>query len=251
LASWIFRPRQNSAAHLRLFCFPYAGGGASIFRNWPDALEPGVEVLAVQLPGRETRIREACYTLMSTLMPVLRQALLPYFGAPFAFFGHSVGALIAFELARQLRRQGDPAPVQLFVSGHRAPHLADRDPPIHQLPDAQFLEELRRLKGTPKQVLENLELLDLLLPALRADFALYENHAYSPEAPLDCPISAFGGRQDQEVSREELEAWRDQTTRSFMLEMFEGDHFFLQSTQRALLQALSVALLSHVPGPRN
>lgn len=135
------------------------------------------------------------------------------------------------------------SPVHLFVSGHRAPQVPDRDPPIHALPESEFLQELRRFNGTPQAVLENAELMELLLPTLRADFAVVETYAYTPEPPLNCPIAAFGGLQDREVSGDELEAWREQTNASFVLEMFPGDHFFLHSAGSLLLQSLSQKLL--------
>ena len=143
---------------------------------------------------------------------------------PYAFFGHSMGSLISFELVRYLRREGhDPGPVRLFVSGHRAPQLPDPDPPTHHLAEPEFIEELRRLKGTPEEVLQNAELLRLMLPLLRADFALCETYIYRPEKPLTCPITAFGGLQDDEVPRETLAAWHEQTYNSFKLRFFVGE----------------------------
>ena len=237
--SWIACPKPNRRAHLRLFCFPYAGGGISIFRTWPDSLPPGVEVYLVQLPGRESRMRETPFTQLSPLLQALAQGLWPYLDMPFAFLGHSLGALVSFELARQLRRQNDPGPAHLFVSGHCAPQVPSRYPPLHQLPESEFLAELCHLKGTPEAVLQNAELMQLLLPVLRADFAIDETYVYTPAEPLDCPISAFGGWQDDRVSRDDLAAWRDQTRSSFTLRMFPGDHFFLHSSRTSLLRALS------------
>jgi medium-chain acyl-[acyl-carrier-protein] hydrolase len=130
----------------------------------------------------------------------------------------------------------------LFVSAHRAPQVPDPDAPIHALPNPEFLQELRRYNGTPEAVLENAELMQLLLPTLRADFAVVETYAYTPEQPLDCPITAFGGLDDREVSSDELEAWREQTNASFVLKMFPGDHFFLDSAKPLLLQSLSQKL---------
>jgi medium-chain acyl-[acyl-carrier-protein] hydrolase len=160
--------------------------------------------------------------------------------SPFAFFGHSLGALISFELTRRLRRQKTPSPLQLFISGCRAPQIPNPDPPIHQLPDAEFIEELGRFNGTPQAVLDNPELMEVFLPLLRSDIGLWETYVYDHEAPLDCPISAFGGLADEEVSREELAAWRDQTRSSFSMQMFPGDHFFLNGKEsNSLLEAIS------------
>jgi medium-chain acyl-[acyl-carrier-protein] hydrolase len=161
---------------------------------------------------------------------------------PFIFFGHSMGGLISFELARLLRRDYSLSPVHLFVSGRRAPQIPTPDPRIHTLPEPAFLEELRRLNGTPEAVLENSELMQLLIPTLRADFAVLETYVYAPGPTLDCPITTFGGLHDREVSCDELEAWREQTNAAFSLQMFPGDHFFLHSAQSLLLQSLSRAL---------
>ena len=242
LNSWMTCRKPIPQARLRLFCFPYAGGGVSIFRAWSDGLPADVEVCPVQLPGRGTRLMEPPFTRLSPLIQALAQALFPLLDKPFAFFGHSLGALVSFELARQLRRQYAVQPVRLFISADRAPQIPNRDPPVHNLPEGEFLLELRRLNGTPSEVLEDEELRQIMLPLLRADFAVYETYGYSTEPPLNCPISAFGGLQDHRVSRGDLEAWRDQTSVSFSLRMFPGDHFFLNTTQPVVLRALSQEL---------
>ncbi len=237
--SWFAYPKPNPQASLRLFCFPYAGGRASVFRTWPEGLPTTVEVCPVQLPGRGSRLREAPFTRLSPLVQAIAQALLPHLDKPFAFFGHCVGALVSFELARQLRRQYGLSPAHFFVSGCGTPQIPDPNPLIHALPDSAFLEELRRRNGTPQEILEDPEMMQLLLPILRADFLMYETYTYTSEAPLDCPISAFGGLQDHAVSRERLEAWREQTSASFSLRMLPGNHFFLHTAQPHLLWMLS------------
>ena len=228
---WIKRSGHDSQTCFRLFCFPYAGGGASFFRTWPERLPPEIEVCAVQLPGRENRLNETPFDKLSSLIDALAEVLYPYLDFPFAFFGHSLGALISFELTRRLRRQKTPCPKQLFVSGRRAPQIPDPDPPIHQLPDAEFTEELRRFNGTPQAVLDNPELMEVFLPLLRSDIRLDETYVYDHEAPLDCSISAFGGLADEETSREELAAWCEQTRSRFSIQMFPGDHFFLNGKE--------------------
>jgi medium-chain acyl-[acyl-carrier-protein] hydrolase len=242
LDSWIACRKPSPQARLRLFCFPYAGGGVSIFRAWSDGLPADVEVCPIQLPGRGTRLMEPPFARLSPLIQALAEALFPLLDIPFAFFGHSLGALISFELARQLRRQHAVQPVRLFISADRAPQIPNRDPAIHSLPEREFLVEVCRLNGTPRKVLEDDELRQIMLPLLRADFAVYETYGYSTEPPLNCPISAFGGLQDQRVNRGDLEAWREQTSSSFSLRMFPGDHFFLNTTQASLLGALSQEL---------
>jgi medium-chain acyl-[acyl-carrier-protein] hydrolase len=240
--SWIACRKPRPQARLRLFCFPYAGGGALIFRTWADSLPADVEVCPIQLPGRGTRLMEPLCTQLSPLIQALAQALFPLLDKPFAFFGHSLGALVSFELARQLRRQYGVQPVRLFVSASRAPQLPHRGLPVHTLPEGDFLAELRHLNGIPRAVLEHEELMQITLPVLRADFAVYETYVYSTELPLNCPISTFGGLRDRTVSQSDLEAWREQTRGSFSLQMFPGDHFFLNTTQPLLLRVLSQEL---------
>ncbi len=171
--------------------------------------------------------------------PRSAQALFPLLDKPFAFFGHSLGALVGFEVARELRRQYDVYPVRLFVSSGHAPQIPRRGLPIQALPEREFLEELHSLNGTPIELLAHRELMEIMLPILRADFALYEDYVYVPDFPLNCPIMAFGGLEDRKVSHRDLEAWRDQTSVAFSLRMFPGDHFFLNATASPLLQVLS------------
>jgi medium-chain acyl-[acyl-carrier-protein] hydrolase len=240
---WLPSFRPNPRASLRLFCFPYAGGSNLIFREWPADLPAHVEVCAVQLAGRGGRLYEKPHTKMEPLVPDVAQALQPYLDKPFAFFGHSMGALISFELARWLRRQDKPEPLHLFVAGHGAPQIPATDPYTFDLPEAEFIEELRRLNGTPKEVLLHTELMQLRMPLLRADFELTQTYTYTAEPPLTCPISAFGGLADEEVKRELIEQWREQTRSSFSLSMFPGDHFFLNTARQQLLHTLSRELL--------
>ncbi|HEX8853681.1 MAG TPA: thioesterase domain-containing protein, partial [Pyrinomonadaceae bacterium] len=152
--------------------------------------------------------------------------------------GHSMGAILSFELTRALRRRHSLAPLHLFVSGRRAPHVRSDERVTYNLPTAEFIERLRHLKGTPAEVLEHEELLQLMLPILRADFELVETYRYEDEPPLSCPISVYGGLEDAEVEQEHLRAWCEQTIAACSLKMFEGDHFFLQTAQRLLLEAV-------------
>ncbi len=234
---WVMKPRVSNGASLRLFCFPYAGGGAIIYHGWPPRL-PMIELLSVQLPGRETRLKEAPYTSLPALVRATGQALLPFFDKPFCFFGHSMGALIAFELAREIRREYGLSPRHIFVSGRRAPTIPLQHKTIHDLPQKEFIERLRDLNGTRPAVLEFTELIELLLPMLKADFAICETYVYKHDEPLNCGISAFGGLEDGHVKREHLEAWRQQTVREFKLRMLPGDHFFLHSSQEVLLEIM-------------
>jgi medium-chain acyl-[acyl-carrier-protein] hydrolase len=238
----LFQQRANPQARMRLFCFPYAGGRDLIFRGWQEELPSFVEVCPVELPGRGRRLREAPFTRLTALVEDLGRDIVPYLDKPFAFFGHSMGAMISFELAQLLRREQGMTPAHLFVSGRRAPHVPEQSPTTYNLPEPEFLEELRRLNGTPREVLEHAELIQLTLPLLRADFEVVQTYDYKPLPPLSCPLTAFGGLQDVEVRREYLEAWRECTTGPFTLRMMPGDHFFLHTTRRLLLQVLAQQL---------
>ncbi len=237
--SWIFASRPNPQARMRLFCFPHAGGGASFFRPWIGALSADIEVCPVQLPGRENRLKEQPFNQFAPLISVLAQALRPYLTVPFAFFGHSMGALVSFGLTRQLRRQHDPIPIHLFLSAYRAPQIQNAEPPLHQLPESEFVKKVLALNGTKREVLENNELRQFLLPILRADFAVCETYDHTIEEPLACPITVFGGLQDNRVKPHDLAAWQEQTSGRFIQRMLPGDHFFLQTMRTPLLQLIS------------
>ena len=186
---WVVRFKPSPTARLRLFCFPYAGGGAAAYRPWVAGLPSSIELCAVKLPGREDRLREAPFERLSDLLPVLTQVVSSYTDMPYAFFGHSMGALIGFELARELRRQNQLEPAHLFVSAFRAPQRLTSRPDTHDLPDTEFIEEVgRRWGGIPDAVRNEPDLLALLLPTLRADLALVETYAYTSDHPLHYPI---------------------------------------------------------------
>lgn len=236
--AWVTCPQPNPQARFRLLCFPYAGGKASIFRTWSDGLLPDIEVCPLQLPGRGNRLKDPPFTQLPYLIQAMVPALLPRLDIPFALFGHSMGALISFELARHLRREYSLSPVHLFVSGRQAPQLPPLYAPLHPLPDPEFMAALHRLRGTPEPVLQNADMMQLLLPLLRADFTLSETYVYTSEAPLDCSISAFGGIQDELVNYDGLAAWRDQTWGIFKLHLMPGNHFFLNDARELIWSAI-------------
>ena len=239
---WLPYSALNPGANLRMFCFPYAGGGASVFHAWSGALTPRVEVCPVQLPGREHWMKQRPFTSLPELVRSVFDALVPHMDAPFVLFGHSMGALLAFELVRFLRREGAPQPRHIIVSGCRAPHVAEPERITYNLPEPELLEELRTLNGTPAGVLENPELMEILLPILRADFEIVETYEYSPEEPLSCPISVFGGLHDEKVEHRHLEAWREHTTSACSIRMLPGDHFFVRTAQADLLRLIDLKL---------
>jgi medium-chain acyl-[acyl-carrier-protein] hydrolase len=240
---WLLSFRAAVHPRLRLVCFPYAGGNAAAYRSWATAFPPDIEVLGVQLPGRGTRFKEPLSTRLAPLLDALALEVTKLGeDAPFAFFGHSMGALLAFELARELRRRGAPLPTHLFVAGHRAPGLPERNAPIHHLSDAEFLTALRRYGGMPASVLEQPELMEMVLPIVRADFALVEAWRDIQGAPLDLPITAFRGDNDANATAEEMDSWRAHTLGEFILHTLPGDHFFIQSAEPALLDRVTRAL---------
>jgi medium-chain acyl-[acyl-carrier-protein] hydrolase len=239
LAPWIVTPRPNPAARLRLLCFPHAGAGASVFTAWPELLPPDVEVRVVQMPGREARLNERAVTRWEQAIDQVIESLRPRLHEPFAVFGHSLGALLAFELARRLRRERLPAPLRLFVSGRRAPHVPSPDRMLHALPDEAFVTELRRLTGTPEDLLRSPEMLAIFLPLLRADLELAETYVHRDDAPLSIPISAYGGDADPDVPPETVEAWRLHTASTCRTVIFPGGHFYVNERRAAVLAELS------------
>jgi medium-chain acyl-[acyl-carrier-protein] hydrolase len=236
---WFVCPKPNPDARLRLFCFPYAGGGVSIYRSWPDALSPHAEVYAVQPPGRGGRMREAPSRRLAHVVDALAGEIRPLLDKPFAFFGHSMGAITGFELALRLQGELGRTPAHVYVSGRSAPHLRADEPHTYALPDGEFIDELKRLNGTPKELLDNPELMQLMLPLLRADFEVCQTYEHEPDARLNCPLTAFGGLQDPHSGREKIEGWGLYTNSDFVARMLPGDHFFIHASQPLLLQAMS------------
>jgi surfactin synthase thioesterase subunit/glycosyltransferase involved in cell wall biosynthesis len=243
---WFPGIEESGSGKLRLFCFPHAGGGASAYARWRAALSD-IAVCPVRLPGREARLREDAFEDMTKLVSALAGAIDHWLGEPFAFFGHSMGAGIAFELARELRRRGKPLPQALIVSGARAPQLrAGWTAPAHPS-DAELVDRLRQLEGIPPDLLDNPEALRLALPALRSDVRLYTDYQYSPDPPLAVPIAACAGISDPNVPPDQVEAWKEQTSAAFLFHLFEGGHFFLHSSQAEFLRQLTSALAALAP----
>lgn len=227
---------------MRLICFPFAGGSAQAFREWRDHLPQSIELCAVQLPGREMRQREAPVDSADAIVDAVLPVLAPLLDRPFALFGHSMGAIIAFELARRLQQDRRSAPACLIVSGRVAPHRPLTRAPINHLPREGFIEGLRQLDGTPPEVLDDSELMSLIEPMLRADLAVHESYQYRAEPRLACDVLAFGGLRDPEAGRGDVEAWREVTDGSFGLQMMPGAHFFIRTAQPVFLRALSIEL---------
>lgn len=224
---WLAFHRPVPGSKARFFCFPYAGGGASIYRGWQRLLGPLVEVCPVQLPGRENRIDEPPYSRLDRLIPSMSEALLSFLDRPFVLFGYSLGATLAYEWARRLRTEHRLEPQLLIVAARGAPHLPPTWPRSYDLPLDEFKRHLRELSGTPEGVLENAELMELMLPQLRADFEIHDTYRGSEEPPLGCPITVLGGREDRAVPPEALRPWSAVSEGPFELHLLAGDHFGL------------------------
>ncbi|MGE0686042.1 MAG: alpha/beta fold hydrolase [Dehalococcoidia bacterium] len=230
--AWVIPPRLDVEDEVPLVCFPFAGGGASMFHPWRASLEPAVGVYAVQLPGHENRFGEPFITsideindLVSPIAPLLEDR-------SYVLFGHSMGAAAAFEVARRLRRMGAPLPLALIVSSFPPPDANNRIPPLARLPMDEAIEKmLAYFPGIPDAVLQDRELLETAVRILQADMLLLESYRYEAEAPLECPIYAFGGSDDPWVSGDELEGWRLHTSGEFSVTQFPGDHFYFRTPE--------------------
>jgi surfactin synthase thioesterase subunit len=229
---------------LKLFCLPYAGGSASIYREWNTRLPAWIELVPLHMPGRGVRHGMPAMVDWPALLDLLLADAQPHIGGPFAIFGHSMGALVGIELAHALREGFGVAPVWFGASGCRAPR--DREPEHHWLtcPEAEFVEQVRALKGMPEELLQNREFMDLVMPYLRADFHLCGTYAYHPRRPLDCPMLLLSGTRDDELARlpEGLSAWRDETRGTIEARELDADHFFINTHRTAVIDIVADSL---------
>lgn len=243
VCSWLIPFNRQAAPDLRLFCFPYAGGNANVFRDWAFHVPPGVEVIGVQYPGRGGHdVRDAidrCDEMVAALYPVMR----PWLDTGFAFFGHSNGALISFELARRLTREEAQHQQHHFLSARVAAHTHTDRRKISALSHEAFLRELKDIGGTPVEVLQDSCLMNLIESRLRADFALGENYAFHPGPMLDCNISTLHGAEDRLVDGERVRRWAELTRGSAQHYLVPGDHFFVNSRRAAVLAIVRSKLL--------
>ncbi|EHR61169.1 thioesterase II family protein [Saccharomonospora cyanea] len=243
--SWFFTRRPRPDAAVRLYCLPYAGGGASVFHDWPDLVGPDVEVHAVALPGRERRFGEDPEFDLTELA----EAFAAHDDSrPFALYGHSLGGLVGFEVIRWLRRTGARLPVRLYAGACRAPHVRTPGPflGLSRLPDDELVRQVADGGGIPAEVLAEPELMELVLPALRADFARIDDYEYVPGPPIEVPVVAFAGRTDHAVPLDQVRAWAPHTAAGFHLTVLDGGHFFLRESCEELVAALSADLRAAV-----
>jgi surfactin synthase thioesterase subunit len=240
--AWLLDMAPRKCAAIRLICIPQAGAGPLTFRSWYAYLPQEIEMCGVRLPGREMRLREPPIVDLNALLPQIARALKAKMTGPYALFGHSMGAVIAYEMARYLFASEKRGPEHLFVSGHGAPHLPRDFESLSGLSDAELIDKMRELGGSPPEVLAHPELMQLLLPVLRSDFTICENYRYVPGPPLPCPITALGGLKDRWVTREAIEAWRVHTRSAFSARMLFGDHFFHLSHAPAVVRVLAEEL---------
>lgn len=243
-SAWLEGYQPKKSARLRLFCFPPAGGSAYQFKGWGRSLPGQVEVIPVQLPGRGRRFNEEPGRRLVPLARRIAEELAPHLVHPYVLFGHSMGALIAFEVARELERAGGRGPSLLMVSGRRGPEWPRTRPLTYDMPDEEFKAELRRMNGTPEEVLDNPQLMELMTPLLRADFESVQTYAFEGPCALRCPVRGYGGLSDGEVPVESLAAWGRYTGSTFRLSMFPGDHFFVFQPESRFLHKLATDLTS-------
>lgn len=250
IRAWTRVPPDDGSCQLRLFCLPHAGGSASMFAGWQRQLSSGLHVCPIQLAGRQNRLAEPPFTRIEPLVEQLAGVIeLVSDDRPFAVFGHSMGGFIAFELARELRRRGAATPVALLIASCRAAHLPTLAPAMGELPAPAFLDALRLYAGVPASLMANGELLELMLPTLRADVRLTEAYRFVYQPPLECAIFAYGGAEPGDVSFEQLSAWQQLTRGRFRVQTFPGAHFFLEQSQAAFLNALQADLADYLARP--
>lgn len=239
--AWFNIPHPKQNARLRLFCFPYAGGNCNTYLKWAADLAEDIELVAVQPPGRAARINESPISSMPEMIRQLRHFDAVFQAKPFALFGHSLGSKIAYELAATLIRQHIAKPIHLFISGSGAPHVPCNHEPLHSLPEAQFIEKLEKLNGTPSEILRNRELMALLTPLIRADFKIGDTYQ-AVTSPIHCAFTVFGGDADYDVTREMLHAWHDLSLYRGPVHMVGGDHFFIEQNPLPVINVINHTL---------
>ena len=244
MSRWLVEADGGSFPRRRIVCLPYAGGGASVYASWRGLLPPDVGLSVVRLPGRESRFREQPLTDVDAVVDQLASAVAPSSGEPWALFGYSLGALLAYELAVRLEQLRVGPPALLLVGGAEPPHLPRRSPPLSGLPDEDFISALSALEGTPQEVFDHHELLRLVLPTLRADFTMLDGYRPRRNPPLACPIVTYSGEADRELDHRRVSRWSELTSASTMHRTFAGGHFFINDQSTELVATVHADLVS-------
>lgn len=240
---WLTNFNQSEKNKTRLFAFPYSGSGAIAYHSWaPYFSQYEIDLIGIQLPGRENRRNEKLITNLTELTDLLFEIISPMANIPFAFLGHSMGGLIAFELTQKLQNSKLPLPQHLFISGLRTPDMPNPNPELHQLSDSKLLKKIAEYGGTPSAILNNIELMALLLPIIRADFELFETYRYKASEPLRCPITLFSGSEDNIVRPAYLKNWETHTTKVLNQAIYSGNHFFIQENKHGIIDKIAKTL---------
>jgi medium-chain acyl-[acyl-carrier-protein] hydrolase len=242
--TWLEHLSPAATPSLRLFCIPYAGGSANIYRAWQKWFPGQIDLCLVHLPGRGRRINEPPLNRLTPLATAIADCISERSSVPYALYGHSMGAAISFEVCRKLFRRKGPSPRHLLVSGRRAPQCPRDEPVTFNLPHDEFIEQLRNLNGTPREILDHPELMEIFINVLRADFEALETHEYQDGEPLPCPITVYGGLQDQDVPAEDCHAWKQQTSAECKVRLFQGDHFFIRDPEPEFIYAFKNDVLN-------
>jgi medium-chain acyl-[acyl-carrier-protein] hydrolase len=234
---WIIKPNPLHNAEIKLLCFPYAGGGAPVYFPWKNRLGENVELNIVQLPGRGTHFSQKPIDNMEDLVELLLPKISDILDGNYAIFGHSLGSRVGFELIRQAMAKGFPAPVHFFASGSSSPKNRCHEKKTYDLPDNEFIEELKDMNGTPPEILENRELMELFLPTIRADFKISEQYTCPQKFIIPTSITVLSGRHDN-ISQEKLQMWGD-FSENVEIVMCDGDHFFIDTHKDEVLDIVN------------
>ena len=242
MSSWFLKSQSKTETKLRLFCFPYAGGSASVFSDWHKYLPDFVELCAIQAPGRGRRFTETPISCLKTKVALVHRELIQYTDIPYIFVGHSNGALLAYELARELQNSGNCNLAHIILSAKRPPHLPEIKPQMHDLPHSEFIRKLKEYDFTPDEILKNDELMELFSPMIRADFSLSETHQHQSKPLLDASASIFWGSRDSDVPFNDVIEWNQLISGNLDLVEFNDGHFFIDSMKSKYLAEVNTII---------
>ena len=234
---------KNPKSEVQLICFPFAGSGASLFYPWVSSLSSKFEIWAFQAPGHEELMDQELISDLGQMKKYIHQKVLPILKPPFILFGHSLGAVLAYELSKELQTK-NLIPATLIVSGRQPPHLKSKKASISHLKNEDFINEVFQFNGIPRELLNSNEFLEMAIPILRADFQLAENYQIQIEEKIKCPIKVIGTTLDQWIDLHEISQWSNATENSCEISIFEGDHFHLKQNPKVITNYLNEDLRS-------